>query len=202
MILFAAAAVTVIVALVAAVNPVSPLVVSDAVRVHAVPTVITTEVNVATAELAPTDVAPVRVHDEVMATVSDALEPVAGALETSSIVTAKLERVAPAVVVVLGPEVKARWVPTAAAAGDTATNARPASIRADVAVTATRDFITDPRDRRPSLRFIKLLIRISAFALPVRFEYLNMCFMGTSSSIGRGRELHLAVVLHLPVNLL
>ena len=62
-------------------------VVSDAVRVHEVPTVMATPVKFTTAELAAAGVEPVSVHEEVIAMVSVALESVAGLLLASSTVT-------------------------------------------------------------------------------------------------------------------
>jgi hypothetical protein len=138
-----------------------------AVRVHEVPTWMTRPLNVATSPPGVWVVMPaVMGHDDVTLTVSPAE---AAVTVNPKAVPAMMENEDP-------PNVNT----PAAEAGDAATNARPASIRADVAPTATRDFVTDPRDRRPSLRFTNFLIRISAFALPVRFEYLNMCFMGTT----------------------
>jgi hypothetical protein len=47
---------------------------------------------------------------------------------------------------------------TAAEAGDTATNARPATIRAVVAPSAAIDLAIDRRDRRPTWGFTKFFI--------------------------------------------
>jgi hypothetical protein len=176
--------------LLGAVEPTSGPAVTVAVKVQDVPNLINKPVKVATPPVVGALVVPPRPHADVMPTVSVVL-PLAG-------VTVKL-RSLPAV---WGEVMVEKVSVVAADAGDEAANARPASIRAEVAPTATRDFITDLSDRRLSLRFIKLLIRFSAFALPVRFEYLNMCFMGTPSSIGSAQELHPSVVLHLPVNFL
>jgi hypothetical protein len=162
-------------------------VVSVAVNVHEDPTLIDIPVKVATFDpFVVWLVVPV-VNGHVEATLM--LSPDAAA------VTVKL-KVVPACAVAVPPNVSG----ASADAGDTATNARPASIRADVAPMATNDFIRVPKERWPTLRFAEFIIGFPPLHFPSGLNAQYTCLSGTTSSIGRGREIHLAVVLQFPVN--
>jgi hypothetical protein len=187
-ILFAVLAAIGIAALTTGVNVSSGASVSVAVRVQEPAVSMMMPVKVATAELAVWVVVPLLiVHDEVSAMVSDAPVPVAGLPPPSSTVTTMFERATPAVPDA-GVVVKTKCVPAAADAGETATNARPDTMRADVAPMAAMAFAMERMDLRPTLRFTKLFIGFPPFALPVRIEHLNMCLMGTKDSIGKEVE--------------
>lgn len=133
--------------------PLSAPVVSVAVNVHEDPTLIDIPAKVATSDpFVVWLVAPV-VNGHVEATLM--LSPDAAA------VTVKL-KVAPACAVVAPPNVNA----AIAEAGDTATNARPANIRADVAPMATNDFIRVPKERWPISWFAEFIIGFPPLHFP------------------------------------
>ena len=112
-------------------------VVSVAKRVHEVPVLIATAVNVATPATAATLRVPARVHDEVIATVSVEEAPVVStALDPSSIDTAKLANGDPAVVGEVGWTVNFTCVATPAAdAAVAVANTTPVTKRAEQAPT-------------------------------------------------------------------
>jgi hypothetical protein len=165
-ILVAAVGVTTIAPLVAVVTP--DVVVSDATSVQLVPVVIVTAVKVATPATAGTEVVPVRVHEEVICIVS--VEPVPDVITIgvlSSTETEKLASALPAFVGVVGAVVKITLLGKPAAdAGDTETNARPVTMRAEAAPMATTDLIEDLADLKPVSRLHKFLIGLPPLHCP------------------------------------
>jgi hypothetical protein len=109
-------------------------VVSVAKRVHEVPVLIATAVNVATPPTAATLMVPARLHDEVIRIVS--VEVATSALDPSSIDTAKLANGDPAVVGDVGSVVKTTLAGAPAAdAAVAVANTTPVTKRAEQAPT-------------------------------------------------------------------
>jgi hypothetical protein len=133
--------------------PLSAPVVSVAVNVHEDPTLIDIPVKIATSDPFVTSLVTPVVNGHVEATLM--LSPDAAA------VTVK-PKVVPACAVAVPPNISG----ASADAGDTATNARPASIRADVAPIATNDFNRVLKERWPTLRFAEFIIGFPPLHFP------------------------------------
>jgi hypothetical protein len=151
---------------------VRPLVVeSVAVKVYVPAVSITREEKVATPLTAATTL-PVIDGLPLATRVMTSDEPapvVSTALDASSTETATVDRPAlePAVAVEDGSPVKTSLFGAPAAdAGEAATNARPANMRADVAPMATNDFIRVLKERWPTLRFAEFIIGFPPLHFP------------------------------------
>jgi hypothetical protein len=126
-----------------------------AVKVQEVPFLINVVVNVATPDPSVTALTePPRLHAEVMLMVSP--------VTIGDSVTVKLNGVAD----VCGDPIAETTRVEAADAGETAANARPASIRADIAPMATNDFIRVLKERWPTSRFAEFIIGFPPLHFP------------------------------------